>query len=228
MKGPRFHVRRTSPVDEPHANAWRAGAPWPVPGYLVLSADVPGYRIEIEVAEEEDTVTPVGVTVRRLARLEKQPDSGEASDELLDFLSRRHTALNDGRFLFVETPRPLSSRDVRRMPLATLIEAAVALGNSWRELGLGEPSAEGREWPSDEDWRRLRRARVPRGRPQRGDGASFYRGLAKAHRALVAQGKKPSIEIARANDVSPVTARQWIFRARQLGFLEPVPKGRKK
>lgn len=222
MKWQRFHLetRTDSPVDDPDSGAYRVGSPWPVPAYDIVSTDRAGYELRAEIVKDPATDAPVivGLSVRRLRRLEARPN-GSA----LDWLLRKKKAEAHGELLFAEPPRPLSPRELRRLPLATFLEGArLAAGAHYdahrraRETGQDQPSPFGPEFA-----RQLSRVRAPRGRPQRGRSSRFYAELAEAYRALAAQGfQHPGAELARRKHEDPNTMRQWIHRARRLGFLD--------
>jgi hypothetical protein len=73
-----------------------------------------------------------------------------------------------------------------------------------------------------------RKVLVPRGRPKRGKSASFYKQLADSYRELAVTGASPVKEIARRKRVSENAVHQWIHRARNLGFLDPSPRTKRK
>jgi hypothetical protein len=99
----------------------------------------------------------------------------------------------------------LSPRDVKRLPLSSYIQAATAHRK-------GEKQA-------------LDKLKAPKGGPQRGRSTEFYREIADFYRALVAQGVRyPAAEIARRKRIDPGTVHQWIYRARELKFLERPTK----
>jgi len=94
----------------------------------------------------------------------------------------------------------VSTREVRRMPLHSRVQQAIAIvlaRTSEQIIGA---------------------ATAPRGRPAR--TPRFYKDLADFYRALEAEGKRPVQEIARRKRVSPNLVHQWVFKARELGFLE--------
>ena len=209
----------------------KKGGTWPpIPDetYWFRSAE---HHVGVEIAHASDgSPIVVGITVRRTAPLEPRPPEpsgspGEpeydaASVRLLDYIMRSNKA-PDG-LLFVEDPRPLSSRDVRRMALDRYVRAAL-------DIAAGDHSPEHLV-------EQLRRVRLPRGRPER--DVFFYRDLLTAHREL---GKRPeevrsvAAEIARrkseelGEDIDVNTVYQWVHRARELeklGRLGP-PKGKR-
>jgi hypothetical protein len=68
---------------------------------------------------------------------------------------------------------------------------------------------------------------VPRGRPHKARAASFYKEIAESYREFAAAGLSPVKEIARRKHVPKNTVHQWIYRARQLKFLEPSPRSKR-
>jgi hypothetical protein len=109
----------------------------------------------------------------------------------------------------------ISSREVRRLPLSALKQAAVAAATI----------AGDRDQFSLRDLRearqRLREAMglappMPRGFPARGQSERFYRELLAHARGLEEMGVAPVADIARRKRVDPNTVRQWLHRARNL------------
>ena len=146
--------------------------------------DLP-YMVEVELLRTEDgAVHPVGVSVRVMA-----PHPFPTGEN-------------------VDLP-PLSSRVVRRLPLASYLDAAVAWASHpvFVLRNLADPDAA---------WEEVRRAVAPRGRPAH--NTNFYAELAEMFRALTLQGKRPVPEIARRKKVSANTVHQWIFGLVSLGF----------
>jgi hypothetical protein len=107
-------------------------------------------------------------------------------------------------------PPAVSTRDVRRMPLATYVRAAVAIASSEAfPLERLMPARRG------ELARRLRRALPPDARPDR--TTEFYRRVLEEVRALERSGvPAPATELARRMGVPPNRVHQWLFRARRL------------
>jgi hypothetical protein len=155
----------------------------------------------------------------------------------------------------------VSPRDIQRMPLSRMLQAAVAAASEleWAakpisfddllsDAALSPPDEHGRRWGGPIPGRpaivydpggggerypvsphlqwadTARKAMVPRGRPQRGKSASFYKEIGDAYRNLAASGASPVKEIARRKSVSENTVHQWVHRARKLKFLEPSPR----
>jgi hypothetical protein len=104
---------------------------------------------------------------------------------------------------------PISPREVRRLPLASVVDAALTIVDG------GDP-------------RRTmdKKLRAPSGRPQRGRSAKFYKEFAEEYRKFKADGFSPAQEIARRKGVDPNTVHQWAFQARKQGFLEPTTRRR--
>jgi hypothetical protein len=109
--------------------------------------------------------------------------------------------------------RPLSLRELRRLPLATFMEAA-------REgVAANLAGASGHEFG-----RRVTRARVPRTKSGRKTETDWQR-LAAA--ILDERGRgtlNPGAAVARRMGVDPGTMRVWVHRMRQRGLLPP-PEG---
>lgn len=168
---------------QPEGDSW---PPPPESTVWVRREDLP-YFVGVELLRtEEGSVHPVGVSVR-VAAPHPFPEDAE-----------------------VDLP-PLSGRDLRRLPLGTYVDAAVAWASHpvFVVQHLADPDAA---------WEKVGRAVAPRGRPAH--NTNFYSEIADAYRALAVQGKRPVPEIARRKKVSPNTVHQWVYRARQLGLLE--------
>ncbi|MGZ5212352.1 MAG: hypothetical protein ACXWYT_00910 [Actinomycetota bacterium] len=113
------------------------------------------------------------------------------------------------REIAVEDPDGIQPRQVRDVPIATYVQAAVLAVRDWDLPAAGRVLS------------------APRGRPEH--GTDFYRELADFYVTLVRNGEAhPAKEIARRKRVSANSVYQWIYRARELGFLErkPTRKGR--
>jgi hypothetical protein len=210
------------------AQEWTLRADWPEQRWwsdpqLVLTAFEKGmsYAVSVELRREAEGAPffVTGVAVRR----HKWADgwSGE--------------------------PTHVSARDVQRLPLARIVRAALAAASTIeRPTGQGifagqeahsivsydyrDEKQRERFPPEEGDWgETARKILVPRGRPERGKSAAFYKEVADAHRQLsAATGRSPVKEIARRKRVSENTVHQWVHRARQLGFLEPSPRSRRR
>jgi hypothetical protein len=137
-------------------------------------------------------------------------------------------------------PRPISPREIQRLPLARIVRAAVAAAATapaWDELPSvstrypsepvrirgrpdilyydHEPAI--REKFPDVPWLATakRKLATPRGRPQRGKAAKFYLDLLVLHDDLAAQGyASPVKEIAKRMKESENLVHQWLYRAR--------------
>lgn len=108
-------------------------------------------------------------------------------------------------------PRPLSPRDVQRLPLTRVRDAMLEVArNPTGATLIGQHE----------------RLRVPKGRPERGRAASFYKEIAASYRQATEQGRSPAKTIARAKRVDENTVYTWIHRARRLGLLAPSPRSR--
>jgi hypothetical protein len=142
-----------------------------------------------------------------------------------------------------EEERPhVSPRDVQRLPLARIVRAAIAAANSAERPVIestGKPAVSetarlfadesAEPWKGDPPWAEAaRKILVPRGRPERGKSAKFYKDLADSHRAFALAGKSPVKEIARRKGVSENTVHQWVHRARRLGILDPSPRSKQR
>jgi hypothetical protein len=137
-------------------------------------------------------------------------------------------------------PRPISPREIQRLPLARIVRAAAAAAATaptWDELPSvstrypserlrirGRPDIlyydhehAVRERFPDVPWLAAtkRKLAVPRGRPQRGKSAKFYLDILAKHDDLAAEGyASPVKAIARQKGVSENTVHQWLYRAR--------------
>lgn len=209
----------------------KRGATWPPAPEATYWFQEEEHHIGIEVARSSDgSPVIVGISLRRTTPLEippRMPDSDPSTEELsahLDYKSRQQKA-EDG-LLFDTDPRPLSSRDVRRMALDRYVRAARDIAGAidashreWRETGDPQP------WPGHEVRKAYRRVKLPPGRPSRDVG--FYRGILQAWRELSARPEIVSVaaEIARmkgeelGEDFDVNTVYQWKHRALELERL---------
>ena len=137
----------------------------------------------------------------------------------------------------------VSPRDVQRMSLSRMVQAALAAAATaptFEELPSGhggEPlripnrpdvlfydpgDDERRAKFRDEPWLEEARGRLiaPRGRPRRGEPAKstkFYLDVLSLHDELKRRGERsPAQEIARRKDVDVNLVHQWLFRARRI------------
>jgi hypothetical protein len=219
--------RRDEDLDEPNDRAYAMGAPWPTPAPVRVTEERNGYRLEAEVVEDDRTGAPivVGLSVRRLRRLERAPHPAD-TEARLRFRRRRSKARKEWRLLFAEPPTGLSLRDLRRLPLPTFLEAARMLGGASFEAHR-EAKATGQDVSivTEELVDRVRRVRAPRGGPS-GRSADFFPKLAAAYRAEVAKGTtNPGATLARRMGADPNLMRAWVFRMRKAGLLEPAEHG---
>lgn len=181
------------------------------------------YTVSVELRRHSDGAWfVIGIAVRRQYPWWEEPSGWEASDE-------RWAS---------ENPH-VSPRDVQRLPLARIVRAALAAASSAERpnLATGKPAAssvarifaeDGITPPQEAAWAQVaQRVLLPRGRPQRGKSVDFYRELANSYRALARTGVSPPKVIARRKRVSTNTVYQWLYRARDLGFLE-LPPGSKR
>ena len=124
----------------------------------------------------------------------------------------------------------LSARDIQRLPLASALRAAVAAARVF-----SEQSSTGEVLPLygtekiEKGWAgAANRVLLPRGAPPTRRSAGFYKQIAEAYNAYVLRGMSPVKEIARRKRVSENNVHQWIYKARELKFLDPSPRSRKK
>jgi hypothetical protein len=182
----------------PHSQMVAEGAPWPMPAQSimrVLSTEFPKYAVDVEFrldAFDEPVVT--GVAVRRRVPMKSKPERAA-----LDPKAEWPEGIE---------PLPLSLRDVRRLPLDRIATAALVAVRQFSESGPDRmlPVADALSLP---------------GRPVGRNKDRFYATVAELHRRYAKQGRSPAKELARRKHVSENTAHQWIYKARQLGYLEP-------
>ncbi len=211
-----YRVRIEWPkLDEklPPTKAYVAGDQWPVPTDLLrVVFTLDSHQVTIDLSTgTADIPVPVAASVRVLAPLEAGSDDRPA-------IRLSHESKKSERPIFAGPLPPISTRDLRRLPLASFVRAATSLAEAYRR---GVETGEEFEWPTAGDWdRSLEKVRLPRGRPERRT-SGFYGELADSYRQLAAQGKRPVQEIARRKRVSPNTVRQWIFQARKRRLLDP-------
>jgi hypothetical protein len=173
----------------------------------VLSSEWPDYAVDVELRLPPGTPTgpfrefgPVvtGIAVRR--RVPMKPKGKRAAFE------------HEAEWPEDVEPLPLSLRDVRRLPLDRIAAAALAAAREYAE----EPS-EARFTPVTE-------ALTLPGRPKGRNKEQFYKAVAELHRGWTKKGLSPAKELAKRKRVSENTAHQWIYKARQFGYLEPSPR----
>jgi hypothetical protein len=156
------------------------------------------YVVSVQVKYDDDGAYATGVAVRR--------------DPLVGYKGGR---------------TEVSPREVKRLPLARIIGAALAYADVLGKPLPRKPRA-GEQMPELVAAEKILspRIRAPRGRPQRGGSAKFYKQIAEAYRQAAAAGLNPIKEIARQNGAPENTVHQWIHRARRLNFLEPSPRSK--
>jgi hypothetical protein len=191
----------------PTREALATGAAWPMPAQgimRVFSTEWPKYAVDVELrldAFDEPVVT--GVVVRRSVPMKAK--------------GKRASFDPGAEWPEDVEPLPLSLRDVRRLPLDRIATAALVAVRQFSE----SPSPD-RMLPVAEA------LRLP-GRPVGRNKERFYTTVAKLYRMYALQNRSPAKEIAKRKQVSENTAHQWIYKARQLGYLEPSQRsGRRK
>lgn len=108
-------------------------------------------------------------------------------------------------------PLPLSSREVRRLPLDRALKVAVVAKTAQRPVGFALSEA----------------LHMPRGKPTGGEHSiALYKWVAAEYRRCVlANIKSPAKEISKRKGGVPLnTVYQWIYQAREKGFLEKPVK----
>jgi hypothetical protein len=199
----------------PGLQARAEGCPWPLPAegiMRVLSEEWPRYAVDVEFRLPPGTPTgpfresgPVvtGISVRPRVPMKAK--------------GKRAAFEHEAEWPEDVEPLPLSLRDVRRLPLDRIATAALVAVRQYAE----EPSPD-RFDPVSEA------LSVP-GRPRGRNKERFYKAVAELHRSWTLKGLSPAKELARRKRVSENTAHQWIYKARQLGYLEPSQRsGRRK
>jgi hypothetical protein len=182
------------------------GAPWPMPAegiVRVISSEWPKYAVDVEMRLPPGTPTgpyrlfePVvtGVSVRRRVPMRAK--------------GRRAAFEHKAEWAEETEPLPLSLRDVRRLPLDRIAAAAVVVVR------------QAAEEPSPDRLEPLAEVLSLPGRPIGRNKERFYRAVAELHRQWTLKGLSPARELAKRKHVSENTAHQWIYKARQLGYLE--------
>jgi hypothetical protein len=178
----------------------------------VLSDEWPKYAVDVELRLPPGTPNgpfresgPVvtGVSVRRRVPMKAK--------------GKRAAFEHEAEWPDDAEPLPVSLRDVRRLPLDRIATAALVLARQYAE----EPTPD-RFDPVTEV------LSVP-GRPRGRNKERFYKAVADLHRSWTRKGLSPAKELARRKRVSENTAHQWIYKSRQLGYLEPSQRsGRRK
>ena len=127
--------------------------------------------------------------------------------------------------------RDLSARDIQRLPLASALKAAIAAARVFSEQndsGVVLPLYDTEKIESG--WAgAANKVLLPRGGPPTRRPAKFYKQIAEAYNALALKGVvSPVKEIARRKRVSENTVHQWVYKARELKFLDRSPRSRKR
>ena len=175
----------------------------------------------------------------RRGDLDGDPDFTLTVQQTGKYVVSVEVSLDEGGSPFVtgltvrNTVGRVSPREVQRLPLAKFMLAAtnaVAAAERAGNFGTAEVAplfldslSEGQSWPYA-----ARDILVPRGRPQRGKSTKFYRDIANSYRDFATAGESPVRAIARRKRAPENTVHQWIHRARELGFLEPSPRSKRK
>lgn len=222
-----LRIELTPEFKPPTDGDYREGRTWPTEPRVWVSEEHRGVRFEAGYAAAGSRPVLVELTIRPVRRLERAPLDG-GPEAWLAFQMRVREAEKRGELLYAEPLRGLTTRTIRRLPFDTFLRRAAVVAGTWFEARrIAEERGEGVPFPPDPDrfFEELRKARAPKGRPRRGRSVEFYRDIATLYRALRARGIPASVEIARRKGVSPELARQWIFRARKLGFLPPAKEG---
>src|SRR5512133_2074157 len=95
-------------------------------------------------------------------------------------------------------PRPLSPRELQRLPLTRIRDAMLEVArNPTAATLVGERT----------------RLEVPKGRPERGKSAAFYKEIADAYRRCKLENRSPAKAIAKIKRVDENTVDTWIHRA---------------
>lgn len=226
------------------ATKWHIGKEWP-PRYwytdpeLVLTFFAPEgapYSVAVELRRDDAGPFVTGVAVRR---------SVFGTD--WDGVSRTHVAPRDiqrlplARIVRAATAAAATiewdAKPVSLEPLLSELGPPDEHGNRSGPPIPGRPAIaydpgkrrERYPVPPGMQWAdTARQVLVPRGRPQRGKAALFYKEIADSYRELAFTGASPVKEIARRKRVSQNTVHQWVHRARKLGFLDPSPRSQSK
>lgn len=66
----------------------------------------------------------------------------------------------------------------------------------------------------------------PRRGGRKGHGDGHYAAVAEVYATAWADGVHPTKAVAEHWSIAKTTAAKWVFKARELGFLEPTTKGR--
>jgi len=208
MKRPKLWLGGPPEGGEPQLslNERRRSILWPLPTHTVVRFPQEANSfVDVELSPVEETVrvkqdddedavqlrerwVVTGIAVRRGYKTKAQPHADWSSPVVWDDA----LSLEDS----------VSTREVRRMPLYSRVQQAIAivLARTPEQI-IGAA------------------ATAPPGRPTT-HGTHFYRELAASYRAFELEGKRPVQEIARRKRVSPNLVHQWVFKARELGLLQ--------
>jgi hypothetical protein len=220
----------------PSRETWHVQAQWPddpslYGAQLIVTAFQLGARLEVAVELRYDDAGPyvIGVAARSVA-VAGHPDQRSS----------------------------VSPRDVQRLPLARIVNAALAFAATaekpteennemrdgrtpaWTDIYPGATARTYYDVGGREEWERAgfeipdemavaAQVAPPTEKPQPGRlNRGFYKWVARQHREHSKAGRQPAKEIAKATGAPENRAHQWIHRARELGDLEPSPRSRRR
>jgi hypothetical protein len=164
----------------------------------VVCVDWPDVVVEVEVSYDAiGTPIPIGVRVRRA--LPMKPTTRHGTDPTWPEGTQ---------------PAPISTRELKRLPLERIVNAVIVM--------LVQVTKE----PAPDRMDPVAEMLNPAFRPTRRNKAVFYEGVGNYARYCAARGLSPAKELARAKNVKENTAHQWLYKARQLGFLERSRRSR--
>lgn len=121
-----------------------------------------------------------------------------------------------------EVPQEVTARGLRQIPLARILRA----------LALEDVGEKGRRWMADHLGLELAHAAVPTyERPATPQGSRLpkehFMDVAKVYRqGLLVDPRRPDKYVASVMDVSEPTARRYVQKAREYGFLGPTSRGK--
>jgi hypothetical protein len=180
---------------------WRKKLRWPTDATDVVRIwdyDDQPYTVDVELLDDGEGVKVVtGISIRRNFPCEPIPRYGAPVSFSAD-----------------AELKPLSTRDVRRLPLDRIVAAALTAATE-------RPGGK-------ERYQQLKKTLSGRSRPDIGKTPSEWRRIEQAYRKAVAEGKSPAVEIAAKWDVKRNVADQWIYRLRHdFEWIEkPATRGR--
>jgi hypothetical protein len=189
--------------------------------------DLGDLAVAVELRHDEDGPYVVGVAVRRHVLAGYNGRRTDVSPRAVQRLSLAPIIKAALAFASVTSeppadegagtvPAPYHASDWGDSVWATYYDVGHA--DEWSEAGFEVPPA----------MAQAGKVLVPRGRPERGKSVAFYRELADTYRAFELQGLSPVKEIARRKRVPENRVHQWVYRARDLKFLPPSPRSRRK